>query len=66
MAGAHCPNPATVAVRIPGAGDRSLCASCVATLEALGMAFRRLDEKAPIPAWRQRSLARDMTPGAAA
>jgi len=34
----------------------------IATLETLGMAFRRLDAAVVVPEWRQRSLRRDLTP----
>ena len=61
MAGATCYRPAAVVLRIAGVGDRALCSEHVATLEALGMAFRRLDDSAPLPEWRQRSLARIMS-----
>ncbi|HXJ66458.1 MAG TPA: hypothetical protein VNN79_22090 [Actinomycetota bacterium] len=61
MAGRQCPNPAETLVRIAGVGDRALCPSCIATLDALGMHFRRLDETQPLPEWRTRSLARDFT-----
>jgi hypothetical protein len=65
MAGRQCPNPAECLVRVTGVGDRALCGSCIATLEQLGMHFRRLDEKVPVPEWRTRSLARVLDHGAA-
>jgi hypothetical protein len=60
--GGHCPNPATVTVRIANASDWPLCDGCLAILEHLGMAFRRLGEKVPIPAWRRLSAAKELTP----
>lgn len=57
MAGG-CPNEGTVLVRIPGVGDRRVCASCLASMERMGMEFRRLDETVPVPEWRTRSLAK--------
>ena len=61
MAGAQCPRTPEAVVRITGVGDRALCGPCMATLERLGMDFRRLDESVPVPEWRTRSLARNMT-----
>lgn len=55
----HCSEPASVTVRIDRVGDRALCARHLAQIEAMGMAYRRLD--AAIPAWRQRALGRDMS-----
>jgi hypothetical protein len=62
MAGAQCYRPATAVLRIASVGDRAICSEHIATLEALGMAFRRLDDTTPVPEWRQRSLRRDLTP----
>lgn len=61
MAGRPCHRQATTVVRIDGVGDRPLCDECLASLERMGMHFRRLDERAPLPAWRQRDLKRDQT-----
>jgi hypothetical protein len=70
MAGGTCYRNATAVLRIDGVGDRALCSDCIATLERmgvafrrdqLGMAFRRLDAAVPIPDWRTRLTARDMT-----
>jgi hypothetical protein len=79
MAGGTCYRNATAVLRIDGVGDRALCSDCIATLERmgvafrrdqlgmafrrdqLGMAFRRLDAAVPIPEWRTRLTARDMT-----
>jgi hypothetical protein len=61
MAGRQCPNEGTTVVRIDRVGDRVLCPSCIETLEAIGMHFRRLDEKVAVPEWRTRSLGRDFT-----
>lgn len=60
-AGAPCPNEGATTIRLAGVGDRALCADHLATATRMGMAFRRLDEDAPAPAWRQRDLTRDMT-----
>ncbi len=65
MAGAPCPNQGTVLVRIPGVGDRRLCASCIASMERMGMEFRRLEDSTLVPEWRQRSLAKVFDQGAA-
>lgn len=59
--GQPCPHEATVVVRISDIGDRRVCAEHLAVMERLGMDFRRLDESQPLPEWRTRSLARDMT-----
>ena len=57
--GVDCPIPATETVTLTGVGPRSLCADHIATLERMGLHFRRLGER--VPAWRQRGLARDET-----
>jgi hypothetical protein len=57
MAGG-CPNEGTVLVRIPGVGDRRICASCLASMQRMGMDYRVLDETTPVPLWRQRNLAK--------
>ena len=62
MAGATCYRNATAVLRIDGVGDRAMCPEHIATLETLGMAFRRLDAAVVVPEWRQRSLRRDLTP----
>ncbi len=59
MAGEHCPETETEVLRITGVGDRRICGGHVLVLDRLGMHYRRLDDDAPKPAWRQRSLARD-------
>ena len=56
MAGRQCPNDPLCLVRIHGVGDRALCQSCIATLEQLGMSFRRLDDTTPLPEWRRRGI----------
>lgn len=56
-----CPNPAVAVVRIADVGDRPLCQADIETLTRLGMSFRRLDDTAPLPAWRRRDLTKDMT-----
>jgi hypothetical protein len=61
MAGEQCPRTDTTLVRIPGVGDRRLCPDGIARLDAMGMAYRRLDQAVPLPLWRQRNLARDFT-----
>jgi len=61
MAGAQCFRPASAVLRIDGVGDRAICTEHIATLEALGMAFRRLSDSEPAPEWRRRSLSRDFT-----
>jgi hypothetical protein len=50
MAGAQCPNDATTRVRIFGVGDRCLCDEHLATITALGMDYRVLEDE-PKPAW---------------
>lgn len=47
MAGADCPNPATEAVTLTGVGVRGLCADHLATLERMGLHFRRPGERVP-------------------
>jgi hypothetical protein len=59
MAGG-CPNDALVVVRIHGVGDRPLCQNCLASLDRMGMSYRRLDAEAVVPEWRQRGLAKIM------
>lgn len=58
---ANCPNEATTTVRIAMVGDRPVCASCVAFMDRMGMAYRTLEANAFVPQWRRHSLARDMT-----
>lgn len=60
-AGRQCPREAVMTARIPGVGDRPLCLACHDTYVAMGMELRVLDPNQFVPAWRQRSLARDMT-----
>jgi hypothetical protein len=61
MAGEQCGRTDTTVVRLSGVGDRRICPDHIATLERLGMHFRRLDDTVPQPAWRQRLTARDQT-----
>jgi hypothetical protein len=61
MAGPQCPRVGVVLIRIDGVGDRKLCLPCIASLERMGVAFRRLDAEAVVPEWRQRSLRRDFS-----
>ena len=61
MAGAQCPREATLTVRIAGVGDRHLCAEHHEWMVSMGMDVRVLDPNAFVPAWRERSLARDTT-----
>jgi hypothetical protein len=61
-AGLPCRDEATATVRIAGVGDRSVCDFHLATLERLGMDFRRLDEQgAFVPEWRRHLTAVDRT-----
>lgn len=61
MAGEQCPRTDTIVVRMAGIGDRRICPAHLVTLERLGMHFRRLDDRAPLPRWRQQDLGRDLT-----
>lgn len=61
MAGAPCPNEATITVRIAYVGDRALCQPDYETMVALGMPMRVLSPDEFVPAWRTRSLLRDDT-----
>lgn len=63
MAGG-CPNEGKTLVRIPGVGDRRVCGSCLASMERMGMSFRRIDEAGSVPEWRLRSLAKVFDQGA--
>lgn len=63
MAGTRCYRTDTVLVRIEGVGDRRICETDLATLERMGVAFRRLDADAVVPEWRTRALARVMDHG---
>jgi hypothetical protein len=56
----QCYREATLTARLFRVGDRSLCQPCFDTYVRLGMDVRELDA-AVVPAWRQRSLARDNT-----
>jgi hypothetical protein len=60
MAGG-CSQDALAMFRIAGVGDRALCQVHVASLERMGMHFRRLDDSTPIPEWRRRLTAKDTT-----
>ncbi len=60
MAGG-CPNDALARVRIFGVGDRPLCQSCIASLTRLGMDHRILED-APVPQWKARLRAKEMSP----
>lgn len=54
-----CQRLATVQVVIDGAGSKGLCYHCHQALLAIfGRGMRRVED---LPAWRQRSLARDFT-----
>lgn len=61
MAGRQCPNDGTVLVRIADVGDRLVCEADFEWMVGAGMAVRRLEPDAFVPAWRQRDLARDET-----
>lgn len=56
-----CTAEATVVVRIADHGDRHVCEPHFAWMTESGMAVRRLEPDAFVPAWRQRDLARDET-----
>jgi hypothetical protein len=56
-----CPHEGTVLVRIHGVGDRKVCPEHVSWMRDHAMDYRELPIDAHVPAWRQRSLARDMT-----
>ncbi len=62
MAGAQCPQAATVTLRIADIGDRSVCSEHHAWMESVGMSFRVLDPNAYKPMWMRGDLARDFTP----
>lgn len=55
-----CRNVGSTLVRIPGVGDRRICAEHVAWMTAVGMDFRLIDDTF-VPRWRLRSLAKDDT-----
>ena len=59
MAGG-CSQDALGMYRIAGVGDRGLCQVHVAELTRLGMDFRSL-KAAPVPEWKRRLIAKDMT-----
>lgn len=61
MAGERCPETQTVLVRIADVGDRRMCGAHLATLDRLGMTYRRLDAPVFIPEWRRHGIAKDMT-----
>ncbi len=61
MAGARCPETETVLVRIADVGDRRICGGHLATLDRLGMSYRRLDVQPFVPEWRRRGIAHDLT-----
>lgn len=60
-AGTPCGREAVLTARLFRVGDRSLCRPCFDTYVALGMDIRELAAETVVPAWRQRSLARDDT-----
>ena len=64
-AGIPCVRTAVLVARIANVGDRALCQSCHDTYISMGMDLRVLPTDAPVPAWRQRSLAKDLTGRAA-
>lgn len=61
MAGEQCPRTDTTVLRLASVGDRRICPVHQKVLERMGMHFRRLDDAAPKPLWRQHNLARDFT-----
>lgn len=61
MPAEQCDAPATAVLRITGVGDRAMCEDHIEALERMGMSFRRLDPDAPVPMWRQRAEAKDLT-----
>lgn len=60
-AGAPCGREAVLVARLAGVGDRPLSRECFDTYVGLGMDIRELPAETVVPAWRQRSLARDDT-----
>lgn len=61
-AGTQCPREAVLTARITGIGDRSLCQACFDAYKTLmGEDIRALEPNAFVPAWKERSLARDFT-----
>lgn len=62
MAGERCPETQTVLVRIADVGDRRMCGGHLATLDRLGMSYRRLDvQPAGRPEWLRRGVGHDLT-----
>ncbi len=53
---------ATLRTSMDGVGQRDLCAICFRSLSDIGMDLRPADQR---PAWLRRSLAKDLTGGAA-
>jgi hypothetical protein len=60
-AGPGCFRQAVLVARLAGIGDRPLSRECFDTYVGLGMDIRELGDDVVVPAWRQRSLARDQT-----
>jgi hypothetical protein len=56
-----CHREATLVARLAGVGDRPLSRECFDRYVAMGMDIRELEAEATVPAWRQRSRARDTT-----
>lgn len=60
-ASVDCRRVGTIPVRIDRVGDRRVCPACAFYLVNVAGIARLLDPSAPVPAWRQRDLRRDMT-----